>query len=55
VLPYTGSDHFPIVVGLALTPAAKQQVARPEPTASDRANAQEMVEDANERPIDPPG
>ena len=55
VLPYTGSDHFPIVVGLALTPAAKRHVPRPEPTASDRANAKEMVEDADEQPIDPPG
>jgi endonuclease/exonuclease/phosphatase (EEP) superfamily protein YafD len=54
VLPYTGSDHFPIVVGLALTPAAKEHVARPEPTASDRANVQEMVDDVDERSLDPP-
>ena len=54
VLPYTGSDHFPILVDLAFTPAAKQDVPRPEPTASDRANADEMVEDAAERPSDLP-
>jgi endonuclease/exonuclease/phosphatase (EEP) superfamily protein YafD len=53
VLPYIGSDHFPIVVDLAFTPGAKQHVPRPEPTASDRANAVEMVEDASERRIDP--
>jgi endonuclease/exonuclease/phosphatase (EEP) superfamily protein YafD len=54
VLSYTGSDHLPIAVDLAFTPAAKAQVPRPEPTASDRANAREMVEDADERPSDPP-
>ncbi len=52
VLSYTGSDHFPILVDLAFTPAAKREVPRPEPTASDRANVDEMVEDAAERPAD---
>jgi endonuclease/exonuclease/phosphatase (EEP) superfamily protein YafD len=50
VLPYTGSDHFPIVVDLAFTPAAKQRVSKPEPTESDRANVQDMVEDADKQP-----
>jgi endonuclease/exonuclease/phosphatase (EEP) superfamily protein YafD len=53
VLPYTGSDHFPIVVDLAFTPEAAPQVPRPEPSASDRASAREKVEDAQERPVDP--
>jgi endonuclease/exonuclease/phosphatase (EEP) superfamily protein YafD len=53
VLPYTGSDHFPMLVELAFTPAAKGEVPRPEPTASDRENAEEIVEDAGERPSGP--
>jgi endonuclease/exonuclease/phosphatase (EEP) superfamily protein YafD len=48
VLPYTGSDHFPIFVELALTPSRKHEVPRPEPTSEDLANATEMVEDAVE-------
>jgi endonuclease/exonuclease/phosphatase (EEP) superfamily protein YafD len=54
VLRYTGSDHFPIVADLAFTPAAKQQVPRPEPTPSDRADAAEILDDAREKPTDPP-
>jgi len=53
VMPYTGSDHFPILVDLAFTPEAKRQVRRPEATASDRASAREIVEDADEQPTDP--
>ena len=48
VLRYTGSDHFPIVVELAYTPARKTEVTRPEPTESDLDNAEEMVDDARE-------
>ncbi len=54
VLPYTGSDHFPMLVDLAYSPTTKAQVARPEPTASNRADAAEILEDANEQPTDPP-
>lgn len=46
--PYIGSDHFPITVALAFTPARKHEVARPEPTSADVAGAKEMVEDARE-------
>ena len=53
VLPYTGSDHFPIVVDLAFTPEVKAQVPRPETTALDRAAARDAVEDAAERPVAP--
>ena len=48
VLPYTGSDHFPIVADLALTPSRKHETPRPEPTAEDIENAKEMVKDAEE-------
>jgi endonuclease/exonuclease/phosphatase (EEP) superfamily protein YafD len=47
-LPYTGSDHFPIVVELAFTPSRKSEVSRPAPTDADLANVEEMVEDARE-------
>lgn len=47
-LPYTGSDHFPILVELAFTPSRKHEVPRPAPTATDLANAEEMVQDARE-------
>lgn len=53
VLPYTGSDHFPIVVDLAFTPEVKAQVPRPETTALDRAAARDAVEDASEHPVAP--
>jgi endonuclease/exonuclease/phosphatase (EEP) superfamily protein YafD len=48
VLPYTGSDHFPIVADLAYAPARRSEVPKPEPTAGDVENATEMVEDALE-------
>ena len=48
VLPYTGSDHFPIVVELAYTPARKPEVTCPTPTDRDLENAEEMVDDARE-------
>ena len=48
VLPYTGSDHFPIVVELAYTPARTAEVPRQTPTPTDLENAEEMVEDARE-------
>lgn len=48
VLPYTGSDHFPILVELAYTPARKAEVPRPTPNGDDIENAKEMVEDAEE-------
>jgi endonuclease/exonuclease/phosphatase (EEP) superfamily protein YafD len=50
VLRYTGSDHFPILVELALTPARQDDRPRPEPTASDRENAGEMLEQAGLEP-----
>jgi endonuclease/exonuclease/phosphatase (EEP) superfamily protein YafD len=48
VLPYTGSDHFPIVAELAYTPSRKPEVTRPTPTDADVDNAKEMVEDAQQ-------
>lgn len=48
VLPYTGSDHFPIVAELAYTPSRKSEVACPTASATDLDNAEEMVKDAEE-------
>lgn len=48
VMPYTGSDHFPILTDLAYTPARKHEVEDPRPTENDLENAHEMVEDAQE-------
>lgn len=48
VLPYTGSDHFPIVVELAYTPSRREEVERPTPNGSDLDSAKEMIEDARE-------
>ncbi|HTV01368.1 MAG TPA: endonuclease/exonuclease/phosphatase family protein [Luteitalea sp.] len=48
VLPYTGSDHFPIVADLAYAPERKAEVPKPTPTSDDVENAKEMVEDARE-------
>ena len=48
VMPYTGSDHFPILIELAYTPARKHEVEKPTPTKTDLENAHEMVEDARE-------
>jgi endonuclease/exonuclease/phosphatase (EEP) superfamily protein YafD len=48
VMPYTGSDHFPILTELAYTPARKHEVEKPTPTETDLENAEEMVEDARE-------
>jgi endonuclease/exonuclease/phosphatase (EEP) superfamily protein YafD len=48
VLPYTGSDHFPIVVELAYTPARTPEVTPGRPTETDLENAEEMVDDARE-------
>jgi endonuclease/exonuclease/phosphatase (EEP) superfamily protein YafD len=48
VLPYTGSDHLPILAELAYSPARKDEVPQPKPTATDLANAHEIVEDARE-------
>jgi endonuclease/exonuclease/phosphatase (EEP) superfamily protein YafD len=47
-LPYTGSDHFPIVAELAFSPSRKHEVPRPEPSPANLADAAEMVEDARE-------
>ena len=47
-LSYTGSDHFPILVELAYSPEQKHKIPRPAPTATDLADAQEMVEDGRE-------
>ena len=47
-LGYTGSDHFPILVELAFTPADKHKIADPAPTPADLANAEEMIENARE-------
>jgi endonuclease/exonuclease/phosphatase (EEP) superfamily protein YafD len=48
VMPYTGSDHFPILTELAYTPARKHEVEKPAPTETDLENAEEMVDDARE-------
>lgn len=48
VMPYTGSDHFPIMVDLAYTPARKHDVPKPTPTKHDLAAANEIVDDARE-------
>jgi hypothetical protein len=48
VMPYTGSDHFPILAELAYTPARKAEVAAPRPTTADVEQAEEIVEDARE-------
>lgn len=48
VMPYTGSDHFPILTDLAYTPARKHEIEKPTPTDGDLESAHEMVEDAQE-------
>ena len=48
-LPYTGSDHFPILVELAFTPARKDEVSAPTPGADDLENAEEMLDDAGKQ------
>jgi len=48
VMPYTGSDHFPILTDLAYTPARKHEVEKPVPTEIDLESAREIVEDAQE-------
>jgi endonuclease/exonuclease/phosphatase (EEP) superfamily protein YafD len=45
-LPYTGSDHFPILVELAYTPARQAEAAEPRASRADRDNAEEMIDDA---------
>ena len=48
VMPFTGSDHFPILTELAYRPAQKREVEKPTPTADDVESAREMVDDARE-------
>jgi endonuclease/exonuclease/phosphatase (EEP) superfamily protein YafD len=48
-LPYTGSDHFPILVELAFTPERKDEVPAPTPAADDLENADEMLEDTGKQ------
>lgn len=45
-LPYTGSDHFPIVVELALTPERADEIHPPVPTGDDHEVAEEIMDDA---------
>ena len=41
-----GSDHFPILVALRLTPDARQEQDRPDPAPGDREEAEEQIEEA---------
>lgn len=43
-LPAIGSDHFPILVRLALTPIAEEIQERPRPEAEDRVRAKEKIQ-----------
>ena len=45
-LGHVGSDHFPMLIELAHTPAARSVQAAPEADADDRKEAQERVEEA---------
>lgn len=47
-LPYTGSDHFPILAELAFTPSRRHQVSPQQPSRGDLARAEEIVDDARE-------
>lgn len=50
-LPYFGSDHFPLVVALHLTPAAAMKQEAPKPKPSDRKEAQETIREYEEEKI----
>ncbi len=47
-LPYMGSDHFPILAELVLTPSRAGEMARPAPDEADQAVAEEILDDASE-------
>jgi endonuclease/exonuclease/phosphatase (EEP) superfamily protein YafD len=47
-LRYTGSDHFPIVVELELTPSRMPEMPRPTLSETDRSNIDDIMDDARE-------
>ena len=49
LLPYVGSDHFPVFVELSLEPEAARAQEAPEREAGDEAEARETVAHARER------
>ena len=52
VLPYVGSDHFPVMIELSCQPQAAREV-QPEstPKAQDHEDAQEIIEEQAEREV----
>ena len=53
VLPYVGSDHFPVMIELSCQPATAREVhEEPRPTASDQEAAAEIIDAQVERQED---
>jgi hypothetical protein len=48
-LGFVGSDHFPMCLALCYEPARQEEQPAPEEDASDRRQADEMVQDEADR------